>query len=49
MDGTALTVAGPVLDILKDGLTLVPIPGLGLIPQVLSKVLEGVKVTSLLL
>ncbi|GJE89368.1 AAA-16 domain-containing protein [Phanerochaete sordida] len=44
MADTALAVAGPVLDILKDGLALVPIPGLGLIPQALSKVLEGIQV-----
>ncbi|GJE89361.1 AAA-16 domain-containing protein [Phanerochaete sordida] len=44
MTDTSLAIAGPVLDILKDGLALVPIPGLGLIPQALSKVLEGVQV-----
>ncbi|GJE89372.1 AAA-16 domain-containing protein [Phanerochaete sordida] len=44
MADTALAVAGPVLDILKDGLALVPVPGLGLIPQALTKVLDGVKV-----
>ncbi|GJE96849.1 hypothetical protein PsYK624_130560 [Phanerochaete sordida] len=40
---TALAVAGPVLDALKDGLALVNYPGIGMIPQGLSAVLDGVK------
>ncbi|GJE96840.1 AAA-16 domain-containing protein [Phanerochaete sordida] len=40
---TALAVAGPMLDILKDGLALVNHPGVGLVPQGLSAVLDGIK------
>ena len=40
-----LDIATPILDLLEQGLNLVPVPGLGLIPKALSVVVDQVKVS----